>query len=169
LLESLAQEDALTGLLNRRGLFRDLARAIAYRSRYGTPVALLLADLDGFKSINDQHGHEAGDRALVHVSGLLREHVRASDSVGRLGGDEFSVLLWQVTEEAARHKAEALEAKIATSPLVFAGREIPLGSSFGVTLLDPGDTPEAALARADRAMYDRKAERRGRRRGASCS
>jgi diguanylate cyclase (GGDEF)-like protein len=159
-LESLAQEDALTGLLNRRGLFRDLARAIAYQARYGTPVALLLADLDGFKAINDRHGHEAGDRALVHVANLLREHVRASDSVGRLGGDEFAILLWQVTEEAARHKARALEAMIATSPLGREGAEISLGSSFGVTLLERRDTPEEALARADQAMYRRKAERR---------
>jgi len=86
-LESLAQEDPLTGLLNRRGLFRELARAIAHRARYGTPVALLVADLDAFKGINDRHGHGVGYEALVHVAKLLRNNVRASDTVGCLGGN----------------------------------------------------------------------------------
>jgi diguanylate cyclase (GGDEF)-like protein len=160
-LESLAQEDPLTGLLNRRGLFRELARAIAHRARYGTPVALLVADLDAFKGINDRHGHRAGDEALVHVAKLLRNNVRASDTVGRLGGDEFAVLLWHVGEEAARQKARSLEAMIAASP-VRAGRPGPaLGASIGAALLEGADTAEEALARADRAMYRRKAERRG--------
>jgi diguanylate cyclase (GGDEF)-like protein len=160
LLESLAQEDPLTGLLNRRGFFRDLSRAIAYRGRYGTPAALLLADLDGFKAINDRDGHEAGDRALVHVAKVLRQHVRASDSVGRLGGDEFALLLWQVTETAAWQKAESLEALLAADAADIAGRSVPVPASFGVTLLEGGDTAEEALARADRAMYRRKAQRR---------
>jgi diguanylate cyclase (GGDEF)-like protein len=160
-LESLAQEDPLTGLLNRRGLFRELARAIAHRARYGTPIALLVADLDAFKGINDRHGHGAGDEALVHVAKLLRNNVRASDTVGRLGGDEFAVLLWHVGEEAARQKARSLEAMIAASP-VRAGRHDPaLGASIGAALLEGADTVEEALARADRAMYRRKAERRG--------
>jgi diguanylate cyclase (GGDEF)-like protein len=160
-LESLAQEDPLTGLLNRRGLFRELARAIAHRARYGTPVALLVADLDAFKGINDRHGHGAGDEALVHVAKLLRNNVRASDTVGRLGGDEFAVLLWHVGEEAACQKARSLEAMIAASP-VRAGRIDPaLGASVGAALLEGADTAEEALARADRAMYRRKAERRG--------
>ncbi|HEU4519135.1 MAG TPA: GGDEF domain-containing protein [Microvirga sp.] len=160
-LESLAQEDPLTGLLNRRGLFRELARAIAHRARYGTPIALLVADLDAFKGINDRHGHGAGDEALVHVAKLLRNNVRASDTVGRLGGDEFAVLLWHVGEEAASQKARSLEAMIAASP-VRAGRFGPaLGASIGAALLEGADTAEEALARADRAMYRRKAERRG--------
>jgi diguanylate cyclase (GGDEF)-like protein len=156
-LESLAQEDPLTGLLNRRGLFRELARAIAYRARYGTPVALLVADLDTFKEINDRHGHEAGDETLVHLAKLLRNNVRASDTVGRLGGDEFAVLLWHMGEEAAGRKARALEAMIAASPV---RPGLPLGASIGAAPLEPVDTVEEALARADRAMYRRKAERR---------
>ena len=115
-LEALAQEDPLTGLLNRRGFFRDVARAIAYRARYGTQIGLLLADLDGFKGINDQHGHETGDRALIHLATLIRNNVRASDSVGRLGGDEFAVILWQVDEVSARQKAASLEAMISGDP-----------------------------------------------------
>jgi diguanylate cyclase (GGDEF)-like protein len=164
LLESLAQEDPLTGLLNRRGFFRDLARATAYRARYGTPVGLLLADLDAFKPINDQHGHEMGDRALVHLATLLRNNVRASDSVGRLGGDEFGIILWQVDETTAWQKAASLETMVASSPLSEGGLVLNLGSSVGATVLEAKDTAEDALARADRAMYVRKLERRALRR-----
>jgi GGDEF domain-containing protein len=144
LLESLAQEDPLTGLLNRRGLFRDLARAIAYRARYGTPIALLVGDLDAFKGINDRHGHEAGDRALV----------------ARLGGDEFAVLLWQVTEDSALQKARSLEMLVGGMPLSVDTGAVFLGLSFGMTLLAPDDTAEEAIARADGAMYRRKEARR---------
>lgn len=159
LLESLAQEDPLTGLLNRRGFFRDLARAVAYRNRYGTSVSVLLADLDAFKPINDSYGHEIGDKALVHVAALLRTNVRASDSVGRLGGDEFGIILWHADEPAAKHKAMSLEGMIAASPLAVEGLDLSLGASVGVAALEEGDRAEDALARADRAMYARKKER----------
>jgi diguanylate cyclase (GGDEF)-like protein len=159
MLESLAQEDPLTGLLNRRGFHRDLARAIAHRTRYGTTMAVLLADLDAFKPVNDTYGHEAGDRALLHVARLLRANVRASDSVGRLGGDEFALILWHADGAAAWQKARSLETLVAASPLVLDGVALRLGCSVGTTLLEPDDTAERALARADRAMYGRKAER----------
>ena len=159
LLESLAQEDPLTGLLNRRGFFRDLARAVAYRTRYGTDIAILLADLDAFKPINDTYGHEAGDKALVHVAGLLRNNVRASDSVARLGGDEFGLILWHADEAAARQKAASLEDLIATSAVNLEGETLRLGCSVGVAALTTSDAAEDAVARADRAMYARKAER----------
>jgi diguanylate cyclase (GGDEF)-like protein len=160
LLAGLAQEDPLTGLLNRRGLMRDLARAAAYRARYGCPIALLLADLDGFKAVNDCHGHEAGDSALAHVGALIRNAVRACDSVGRLGGDEFALILWQASERAALSKALALEGTIAAAPLVLGRSVLPLGASIGATLIRPGDTAEEALARADAAMYARKRHKR---------
>jgi diguanylate cyclase (GGDEF)-like protein len=162
LLESLAQEDALTGLLNRRGFFRDLARAIAYRARYGTSIGLLLGDLDGFKAINDAYGHETGDKALVHLATLIRNNVRASDSVGRLGGDEFAVIIWQVEEHSARQKAASLEAMIGASPLVERDLVLNLSSSIGMTMLEPKDTAEEALGRADHQMYLRKADRKER-------
>jgi diguanylate cyclase (GGDEF)-like protein len=159
-LESLALEDPLTGLLNRRGFFRDLQRAIAFRARYGTPVALLLADLDRFKPINDEHGHETGDRALAHLATVLRQNVRASDSVGRLGGDEFALVLWQVEEGNAALKAASLQGIVAASPLVTESLTLPLATSIGVCMLEPGDTPEEALARADQAMYAQKLARK---------
>jgi diguanylate cyclase (GGDEF)-like protein len=161
-LESLAHEDALTGLLNRRGFLRDLARAIAYRTRYGTPAALLLCDLDGLKPINDTLGHEAGDRSLAHFADLLRRNVRASDSLGRLGGDEFALIIWQVDEAAARHKAAALQAIVAATPLTLNGASLRLGTSIGVAMLEAGEAPEDALTRADHAMYaDKRARKDG--------
>jgi diguanylate cyclase (GGDEF)-like protein len=162
LLESLAHEDPLTGLLNRRGFFRDLERAVAYQARYNTPIALLLADLDRFKAINDAHGHEAGDRALVHVATLLRNNVRASDSVGRLGGDEFAIVLWQVDPDSALQKAASLEAVIEASPLRNSNGHLRLASSIGTAMLEPKGSANEALDRADRAMYARKHARKGR-------
>jgi diguanylate cyclase (GGDEF)-like protein len=159
-LESLALEDPLTGLLNRRGFFRDLARAIAYRSRYATPAALLLADLDRFKTINDSYGHEVGDRALMHLADLLRRNVRASDSVGRLGGDEFALILWHLDEKTALQKAGSLQAIVASSPVTVGDVTLALGTSIGVAMLEASETPEDLVARADRAMYRQKAERK---------
>ena len=158
-LEALAHEDALTGLLNRRGFLRELSRAIAFRTRYGNPVALVVADLDRLKPINDGLGHQAGDDALRHVAGLLRRNLRASDSIGRIGGDEFALAVWQIDEDAARRKARALQAALAASPLQHGGRPIAVEASFGAVALAPGDTPEAALARADALLYDQKRER----------
>ncbi len=158
-LEALAHEDALTGVLNRRGFLRDLARALAFGARYNAPAALLVCDLDAFKPVNDRYGHPVGDRALRHVADLLRSRIRASDSVGRLGGDEFALVIWQVDEAQAEHKARAIEALVAAAPLALGAESLRLGVSVGVTLLYAGDSAEEALARADRAMYARKAER----------
>jgi len=158
-LEALAHEDALTGLLNRRGFLRDLARALAFASRYNASAALLLCDLDGFKPVNDRYGHPIGDRALRHVADLLRANIRASDSAGRLGGDEFALLIWQVDEPQAEQKARSMETLIADAPLPMGGAPLRLAASVGVTLLRADESADDALARADRAMYARKRER----------
>lgn len=155
-LEALAVEDPLTGLLNRRGFLTELSRAIAYRARYGTEIALLMADLDDLKPINDRHGHAMGDQALIHVGSVLRGNLRSSDAVGRIGGDEFAIVLWQAGEASARQKAALLQQSVAGSPLARDGTVLELSASVGVTVLLPDDTPEAALTRADRAMYAHK-------------
>ena len=159
-LEVLAHEDPLTGVHNRRGFMRELSRAVAYRARYGTPVALLIVDLDHFKPINDRYGHTVGDRALAHAAAVLRGSVRASDSIGRLGGDEFALILWQVDPHSAERKARALERIVETSPLTVEGEVLRLAVSVGVVMIEPRDAPEIILAKADAAMYARKAERR---------
>ena len=95
-LEARADVDPLLDILNRRGFERELKRSLAYLQRYNGEAALLFIDLDGFKAVNDRHGHAAGDALLKAVARELVGHVRASDVVARLGGDEFGVLLWNL-------------------------------------------------------------------------
>jgi diguanylate cyclase (GGDEF)-like protein len=161
-LEVRADVDPLLDILNRRGFERELTRSLAYVKRYGTPAALLYLDLDGFKSVNDRHGHAVGDVVLKAVAAALVREVRASDVVGRLGGDELAILLWNVTEAAAAAKAEILEQTVETADLVPLGIDLAVGASVGAAMLDASDTAAGVIERADRAMYARKAARRGR-------
>jgi diguanylate cyclase (GGDEF)-like protein len=158
-IEARADVDPLTDVLNRRGFERELRRSLAYVKRYGPSAALLYLDLDGFKSVNDRHGHAAGDAVLKAVAMVLNRHVRASDLVARLGGDEFAVLLWNIGEADAGRKALAIEAAIARTTATHAGATLSVGASVGAALLLPLDQPADVLDRADRAMYARKAER----------
>jgi len=158
-LAACADVDPLTDVLNRRGFERELKRSLAYVKRYGPSAALLYLDLDGFKSVNDRHGHAAGDAVLKAVAMVLNRHVRASDVVARLGGDEFAVLLWNIGEVDAGRKALAIEAAIARTTATHAGATLSVGASVGAALLLPLDQPADVLDRADRAMYARKAER----------
>src|SRR4030095_2227392 len=105
-----ADTDALTEVFNRRGFDRELRRTLAYIKRYWTRAALIYIDLDGFKPVNDRHGHAAGDAILKAVAATLVRCVRASDTVARLGGDEFAVILWNLSEADAAAKVFALEA-----------------------------------------------------------
>lgn len=159
-LETRVDEDPLTGLLNRRGFVKALERSLAYVRRYGGTAALLFLDLDGFKAVNDRHGHAAGDWVLGRVSRLIAGHVRASDVAGRVGGDEFVALLWNLGAKQAEQKARALEDLVANSPFEQSGKRYAIGLSAGLTMLAADDTSEAVLARADQAMYERKRERR---------
>lgn len=159
-LESVADEDPLVPVLNRRGFVRELERALAYVRRYGTTASLVFIDLDDFKSINDLHGHAAGDAALRHVAEFLLANVRRSDIVGRLGGDEFAIVLHRADALAAEKKAFQLAGSIIAQPVLFDALEIALDLSVGVTELGETDTVSEALERADRAMYRHKARRK---------
>ena len=101
-LERLADEDSLAPIANRRAFVRELSRMIAFSKRYGSPSSVVYFDVDGLKQINDTHGHPAGDAALRHVAEILCNNVRSSDVVGRLGGDEFGVILAQTNQEQAK-------------------------------------------------------------------
>jgi diguanylate cyclase (GGDEF)-like protein len=158
-LEASAERDPLTGLLNRRGFARELARAIAYLSRYSGSAALVYLDLDGFKPVNDRHGHSAGDAVLQAVAKTLTTHVRASDSVARLGGDEFAVLLWNLSDTDADAKALSLEAEIARTMVAWEDATLSVAASAGVARLSAKDTAVELVARADAAMYARKGGR----------
>jgi diguanylate cyclase (GGDEF)-like protein len=168
-LETRAEIDPLTDLVNRRGLERELKRALAYVKRYETSAVLVYLDLDGFKSINDRHGHAAGDAVLKAVAMVLTRQVRASDLVARLGGDEFVVLLWNLAEADAHTKARSLEAAVGRMTAPYGDATLSVGASAGNTMLLPLDTAASVLERADRAMYVRKTARRGGKAAASAS
>lgn len=154
-----ADTDPLVDVFNRRGFERELVRSIAYVKRYGARAALLFLDLDGFKQVNDRHGHAAGDAFLKAVAAALTRRVRASDTVARIGGDEFAVLLWNLDETSAAQKAELLEKEIAALAVPFDGATLSAGASVGAAMLGALDSPAEAMARADQAMYARKAVR----------
>jgi diguanylate cyclase (GGDEF)-like protein len=160
-LEARADVDSLLDILNRRGFERELARAISHVGRYGTPAALMFIDLDGFKAVNDRHGHAAGDALLKAVAAELTRHVRASDIVGRLGGDEFGVLMWHVDSARAEAKARELERLIERLAVAHSGAALSVGASAGIAPLAAGTGPRDLIDSADKAMYARKRERRG--------
>jgi diguanylate cyclase (GGDEF)-like protein len=159
-LEASANTDFLLDIPNRRGFERELDRAVAYIKRYQASAALIVLDVDRLKPINDAFGHAAGDEVLKSIAATLTRQVRASDMVGRLGGDEFGVLLWNLSETDMRVKAAALEQAIDRLSFVFGGQRVTAGASAGVAILGPHAQAGRALEEADRAMYVRKAQRR---------
>jgi diguanylate cyclase (GGDEF)-like protein len=159
-LETRAESDPLTGVMNRRGFERELKRAVAYVRRYGGNAALVYLDLDGFKPVNDRHGHAAGDAVLKVVAATLVGSVRASDTVARLGGDEFAALLWNLSTPAAQAKALALERAVAATRVAWEGGLLSVTASAGVAELSADQDPSQVVGRADAAMYDRKRARR---------
>ncbi len=157
--EALADHDVLTPALNRRGFMTVLARNLAYCRRHGVEAALLYLDLDGFKGVNDGLGHAAGDAALIAVAELLLANVRESDAVGRMGGDEFTVVLMNAGAEEGREKARRLSEALNRDGFVWEGQRLPLGGSFGVRAFAGQADAEAWLAEADAAMWLRKKAR----------
>ena len=160
-LQAWADTDFLLNIYNRRGYERELDRSIAYIRRYKASGALIVLDVDRLKPINDTFGHAAGDIVLKGVVAVLMRHVRSSDVVGRLGGDEFGLLLWNLTEADALAKAAALEQAIDQLTFVFKGRPVVAGASAGIALIGTADSAADVMEAADRAMYARKALRRG--------
>jgi diguanylate cyclase (GGDEF)-like protein len=153
-LDDAAREDALTSLLNRRGVSERLALELARAERQESSVSCLVGDLNGFKAVNDRFGHQAGDRVLERVAAVLRNGVRASDGVGRLGGDEFVVVLPDTEGEAAVHQAGRLSEMVARA---FAPEAANVTISFG-TAAFPNDAGSVAdlLNIADVALYAAK-------------
>jgi diguanylate cyclase (GGDEF)-like protein len=155
-VERAADQDQLLPLLNRRAFVRELTRYIAFAGRYGTPASLIYFDLNDFKQVNDTHGHAAGDAVLQHFAATLKANVRESDIVGRLGGDEFGVILSHATATQAHAKADALAARLEAMPTPWQGGSIAVTFSYGAFQLNPGDSADLAIARADAAMYSHK-------------
>ncbi|MEW6414147.1 MAG: sensor domain-containing diguanylate cyclase [Pseudomonadota bacterium] len=159
-----ALSDPLTGIPNRRALMGELARALANAERTGTAVHVAFVDLDGFKAINDRHGHDAGDRFLIAMARALRDGVREGDFVARYGGDEFVVLGPAAPDapEADRAAMRKRMQRVATGRLTIDQLAIDCtGASVGVVTSCAGEQGvEALLARADAAMYAAKKARR---------
>ncbi len=157
-IASLAYHDALTGLANRTSLAPALEQAIERTRRHRSKLAGIFMDLDGFKQVNDLHGHAAGDAFLVEVARRLRKSLRASDVVARLGGDEFFVVLEQMQDTPA---VERVVAKLAAEVLrpyeLFGGVKARVSASLGVSIF-PDDAGDATtlMAHADKAMYAAK-------------
>jgi diguanylate cyclase (GGDEF)-like protein len=147
-----ATHDTLTGLPNRRAFRARLLREIDA----GEGFALVLCDMDNLKTVNDTHGHEAGDRALQSLADALRSQLRRSDEAYRIGGDEFAVVL----PGAARLDAERVMRRLRVAVTGKAGEAgDPIEASFGVAVYEPGDDPDTLVARADEALYQAKRRR----------
>ena len=156
-LRHLADHDSLTELPNRRRFEQELARHLAHVRRYGPEGAALVLDLDCFKLVNDTFGHAAGDRLLARVARVLRERLRATDVVARIGGDEFAILLPRVDAAGATAVARSLVETVRAEALTADAQGVTI--SIGVIVFDPRSpvVPEGVLAAADIAMYDAKA------------
>lgn len=170
-INHLAHTDPLTQLANRRLIAQQLIKIIASSIRYKDHGAVLLIDLDGFKLVNDSHGHEAGDAVLVAIAERLRAIVRIEDVVGhlvgRLGGDEFIVLIHRLgaDEQIARNKTLVVAEKLINSiskPVDFNGKQVHVGGSIGIRLIgfEKLDA-ESAISEADIAMYHAKTAGKG--------
>jgi diguanylate cyclase (GGDEF)-like protein len=155
-VERAADQDQLLPLFNRRAFVRELTRHIALANRYGMPSSLVYFDLDEFKAINDTHGHACGDAVLAHFANTLLAHVRDSDIVGRLGGDEFGILLTHASQDRAHAKADQLAANLREKPIAWDDKPVAVSFSYGAFELKGGENADAAMARADAAMYANK-------------
>jgi diguanylate cyclase (GGDEF)-like protein len=159
-LRILATTDPLTQLLNRRSFLEVADSELIQRKRHLAPLAFVLADIDHFKSINDQHGHAVGDAVLKAVSQVLSQAVREQDSVARWGGEEFLILMPNATLEAASMVAERLREKVSAVEVTVGSQTIKVSMTFGVSshrLEEPVDGP---VNRADNALYQGKARGR---------
>lgn len=162
--ESLADNDALCPVFNRRAFEREIHREIALAARFRTPLSIIYIDLDHFKDVNDAFGHAAGDEVLIRISEMLLRHTRDTDIVGRLGGDEFGIVLAQATAADSLLKAKLLAREV--DQLVVRnghdsnGRTVRIGASCGVVEWQVGQDAQTLIALADQAMFAQKARRK---------
>ncbi len=158
-LRHLADHDPLTGLVNRRRFEEELQRAVAVAARYEHPAALLVVDLDKFKRVNDSFGHAAGDELLARVAAVMGRRLRDSDVLGRIGGDEFAVILPRAELSQAWVVAKGLVRAVGAEAVVGAdGSRLRATASIGIRAFGPGTgaAPAELLAQADAAMYRAK-------------
>lgn len=164
-LEALTATDELTGLLNRRGFTEALDRALANARRHDEEGLLVIADLDGFKPVNDRHGHAAGDALLRHVADFLRERTRTTDYLARIGGDEFALLMVNGALGPARQRAMALKDALNAAIAEIGVHRVAVRASFGIAPYDRDTSAAQIMHMADMAMYHDKRRRTGTRTG----
>jgi diguanylate cyclase (GGDEF)-like protein len=156
-LETMLHEDPLTGLVNRRYVLTRLSGLISGARRHGRPLSIAMVDIDHFKRVNDERGHDAGDTVLVEIAGTLRDRLRAEDELGRLGGEEFLALLPDSDADAAAIVAEDLRASV---------EQMSATVSVGWATWNGEESPDELLKRADNALYEAKESGRNAVRGA---
>ena len=162
-LRVLASTDALTGLINRRAFMDRFAHELLRSQRHGPMPTLLILDIDHFKTINDRHGHPVGDAVLAHLAHLLKSSLRNVDIVGRIGGEEFAVVLVETNAETGQPVIERLLQRIReTSVLLADGTPLRFTASIGSSEILRGDTIDTAIQRADEALYTAKKSGRNR-------
>ncbi len=156
-LEMLASTDMLTGLPNRLATMNKAAKEFARTKRYNRPLSIVMIDVDHFKSINDTHGHATGDHVLQNVGHICSDTLRDSDVLGRIGGEEFILLLPDTPKANAEQVAERMRARLANTPIKHGDLELTITASFGVASFTSNDgTLEEIIERADNAMYAAK-------------
>ncbi|AMO71079.1 hypothetical protein AZE99_03670 [Sphingorhabdus sp. M41] len=151
-----AYNDVLTGLSNRRFFVESLEERVARCRRYGDNCAVLFLDVDKLKTINDEHGHAAGDALLVRLAEMLKTYTRTTDVVARIGGDEFGLLLDHLNADQVVDKIHFLIEQFGLEKLVHEGKILPLAASIGYCFVGPQDTTEGLMSRADASMYRAK-------------
>ena len=149
--------DALTNTLNRRGLANCLNRETSRARRHKDKLSVIMADLDNFKRVNDTHGHDAGDRMIVHFAQLIRFVIRDTDYAARFGGEEFVLILPEADQLRAETVALRLQAILAKTPLLYEGKEISTTFSAGIAEFRANEEGAELLRRADTALYAAKA------------
>jgi two-component system cell cycle response regulator len=157
-----ATHDSHTGLLNHAAILETLRLEVLRSRRESTPLGVIMADLDHFKSVNDQYGHLVGDEVLREVSVRLKGSLRPYDSIGRFGGEEFLIIVPGCTQEKATALAERLRQSVASEPIRRQGVEIPVTASFGVASAIDAMVPDRVMSAADEALYLAKIKGRNR-------
>ena len=155
--DEVSHTDALTYLPNRRQVINDLQREVLHADRYKTPLTISMLDIDHFKLINDTYGHAVGDDALRELSNILQEHVRTPDIVGRIGGEEFLILLPNSSAQAASEQAMRLCKRIREHGMDLKGNPVHMTVSIGIAEYQIGsESWDKLLSRADSALYQAK-------------
>ncbi len=161
-VSDLANRDILTGLPNRRLFQERFDSTLSISKRKGWKAAIMFIDLDGFKAVNDSFGHEAGDRILSMVGQRLLQSVRKSDTVARIGGDEFLVFQTEVSDKAAAARVAGKIVEKLSAPFQLDGNEIKMSASIGIAMYPTdGDTSRELIKKADNAMYRPKVSGNG--------